>query len=206
MLPFLLLHYTDRVPRQWPVPSKYYNDTAVGAIVDSFYPHAHNACLTMVEKTDLFRYAIIYKRGGIYSDADTHIVRHPSKWPKGDAVIGVEFRSPLQLNQWTFAARRGSPILKHVISHIDSRLACDVGTVQKTGPVAWTKAIQDVCDLEGVGALDEPVDIECLGETIWILPYRAFSWPGWAQGAKPHPNLVTHDFRGSWKNPLKTRG
>jgi hypothetical protein len=28
----------------------------------------------MVEKTDLFRYAIIYERGGIYCDADGHLV------------------------------------------------------------------------------------------------------------------------------------
>ena len=106
MWPILLLHYTDRVPRQWPVPSKYYNDSAVEAVVDSYYFNAHKACLTTVEKTDLFRYAIIYERGGIYCDADVQIVRHPSKWPEGDALIGVEFQSPFQLNQWTFAARR----------------------------------------------------------------------------------------------------
>ena len=199
MWPILLLHYTDRVPRQWPVPSKYYNDSAVEAVVDSYYFNAHKACLTTVEKTDLFRYAIIYERGGIYCDADVQIVRHPSKWPEGDALIGVEFQSPFQLNQWTFAARRGSEILRHVISHIDNRLACGAGTVEKTGPVAWTKAILDVCDLESVRGVDEAVNIECLGEKIWILPYRAFSWPGWAQGAKLHPNLVRHNFRGSWK-------
>lgn len=199
MLPFLLIHYTDHAPRTWPLESVYYNDSAVEAIVHNFYPHAISACLTTVEKTDLFRYAIIYERGGIYCDADVHIVKHPSKWPVGDALIGVEFRDPLQLNQWTFAARRGSPLLEHVITYVDKNLRCNLDTVEKTGPVAWTKAILEVCDLSGVAELDDPVDIECLGETVQILPYRAFSWPGWSQGAKLHPNLVRHGFRGSWK-------
>lgn len=199
MWQFLVLHYTDRQPQTWPVQSVYYNDSAVENIVNAHYSQFHTACLTMVEKTDLFRYAIIYEKGGIYADADVHIVKDPSQWPEADALIGVEFRQPLQFNQWTFAARRGSPILQYVIAQINYNLACGVETVNKTGPKAWTRALLQVCDLAWVATLDNPVDIKCLGENIKILPYRAFSWPGWSQGAKLHPNLVRHGFRGSWK-------
>lgn len=208
---FSPIHYTDKRPvKFWNMPHVYYDDANMNAVVLRHYALSESSCLKPVERADLFRYAIVYEEGGVYADADTRMVVPPRKWPDGDFVIGVEFKHPLQLNQWTFAAKKGCALLKFVIEYIGRHLDCKItNPIEKTGPVIWTKAILRFFELYGteninnVSQDDAPKKVSYYWKgtyyTGWILPYRAFSYPGWSQGSKLHPNLVIHGFRGSWK-------
>ena len=67
-----------------------------------------------VMKADLWRYCVIYHYGGIYADTDTICTTHPAIFIKKSLLtIGPENRD--HLCQWTFAAPKGSSILKSII-------------------------------------------------------------------------------------------
>ncbi|ETO14178.1 hypothetical protein RFI_23194 [Reticulomyxa filosa] len=118
--------------------------------------------LVMVEKADLFRYIAIYIHGGVYVDSDVICKVPIEHWllrysdtlgnislEDVDMIVGIEFLkrhgpNPFQLVQWTFAARRHSPILKAVIDIciryiMRGRYISDV--LQRTGPGMFTHAV-----------------------------------------------------------------
>jgi hypothetical protein len=109
--------------------------------------------LTPVERADVWRYLIVYERGGVYADLDT-ICRAPvESWVRSgdEAVVGIDsdvlddyptwqperftqsgggFRPhdrwrdhPVLFCQWSFAARPGHAILGDVIERVRINLA-----------------------------------------------------------------------------------
>lgn len=101
-----------------------------------------------VMKADLWRYCVLYKRGGIYSDIDSMLLRPISKWgiePTDKIVIALE--NEIHFCQWTIVSVPKHPILKNVINMIVQlcKLGIDISDehfVHKyTGPGIWTKAI-----------------------------------------------------------------
>ena len=102
-----------------------------------------------VMKADFWRYCIIYKIGGLYTDLDTSCLIGPSQWIPQDAqlVISGEVQTPL-FCQWTFFARRNNPIIKKVIDTVCSRIITgDLKHIrasmihQLTGPQAFTAGV-----------------------------------------------------------------
>jgi len=68
-----------------------------------------------VMKSDLWRYCIIYKNGGIYADIDTICKVNPNIFiGDTDLIVSPEFNHPY-FCQWTFSAPANSPILKSII-------------------------------------------------------------------------------------------
>lgn len=88
-----------------------------------------------VVRGDIFRYLMIYKYGGVYSDIDTVCQIPISEWIQGpigqqdsyNAVFSAEIfkddiNKPYRICQWTFAASPGMEIFKNIIDKVKHQL------------------------------------------------------------------------------------
>ena len=99
-----------------------------------------------VMKADLWRYCIIYKYGGIYSDTDTICKINPNIFIN-DSLLTITPENETHLCQWTFSAPANSPILKSIIDLSVERI---LNTPIKgehiihylTGPAVFTDGIE----------------------------------------------------------------
>lgn len=110
-------------------------------------------------KADFFRYAILYKKGGIYLDIDSLIVKNLDGLirPDDHAIITKE-RNPFYV-QWGLIYEAGHPFLQRTIEKVSDNLRCNrfpYDVHKMTGPAVYTQAID-----------------ECLSEDKNI-PYRLF--------------------------------
>ncbi|ETO28741.1 glycosyltransferase family 32 protein [Reticulomyxa filosa] len=226
-----LLHYEKK-------DSEMNSEAWVRAIVDN---------LLMVEKADLFRYIAIYEYGGIYADSDVVCKAPVDEWlPRYhsvlnyknlslddiDFIVGVEFierisPNPFQLVQWTFGAKRHSPIIKKIIDICITNIRegkYKNHVIQRTGPGAFTTVIvrfmydhstptnskqrmhlhyptHIMYDMRKLDIGSQIIKLKG-GINLWILPYRAFGiHPSSKNNMLPvSQQLVMHRFEGSWKH------
>ena len=68
-----------------------------------------------VMKADLWRYCIIYKYGGIYSDIDTICYVNPNIFINDSQLVVSPELGTNYFCQWTFSGAPGCPILKSII-------------------------------------------------------------------------------------------
>lgn len=99
----------------------FYSDNDVQDFMNKFFPdivNDFNRLPIPVMKADLWRYCVIYKYGGIYTDTDTvlndqkaidELISSDGKW----LVLTPE--NEMHMCQWTFAAPKKSPLLKAII-------------------------------------------------------------------------------------------
>lgn len=99
-------------------------------------------------KADFFRYAVLYKKGGIYVDIDSGINGSLNEFilPADEAIITRE-GNPLLFAQWALIFNAGHPFLKKTMEMVadnirQNRFPHDVH--QMTGPSVYTLAIEDV--------------------------------------------------------------
>lgn len=111
------------------------------------------------EKSDLWRYCIIYLNGGVYTDADTYCNVALDKWIKHhDLILGIEANLPLSeaktfgmdkigyiynnnvisVCNWTFAAKAKHEFFKKLIIDIINNPIND-NVLLNTGPARITK-------------------------------------------------------------------
>ncbi|KAA2223678.1 glycosyltransferase family 32 protein [Chryseobacterium sediminis] len=98
-------------------------------------------------KADFFRYAVLYKKGGVYLDIDSSIIR-PFKHlihEDDEAVISVERHENLYV-QWALIFNKNHPFLKKTLElMIDNiknhRYPHDVHAT--TGPTVFSKGIRE---------------------------------------------------------------
>lgn len=101
-----------------------------------------------VMRADLWRYCILYKYGGIYSDIDSKLLRPIETWDfkKGDRII-IGLENDIHFCQWTIASVPNHPILKNVIQMIVDEFNKGIDLTNEhfvhkhTGPGIWTRAI-----------------------------------------------------------------
>uniref|UniRef100_A0A0B7K2M6 Initiation-specific alpha-1,6-mannosyltransferase n=1 Tax=Bionectria ochroleuca TaxID=29856 RepID=A0A0B7K2M6_BIOOC len=172
---------------------------------------AYSALPLPVLKADLFRYLILYARGGIYSDIDTYAIKSASD-------------RRIQFCQWTIQSKPGHPALRDVIARITKevlelkragKLAKFVSNdvVGLTGPAVWTDTIMDYFNdgrffdmSQSKGTIDYRnftgmTASKRVGDVV-VLPITSFS-PGVGQmgaGETDDPMaFVKHEFEGTWK-------
>lgn len=108
----------------------FYDDVRQDNMMRRYFPDIYpfwKALPIPVMKADIWRYAVIYKYGGIYADADTEFSHTDISilHPPGLLVGMPETPDSDQKNDfcnWWFAAPRGSPILKEVLLGIKEAL------------------------------------------------------------------------------------
>ncbi|MBK0384504.1 glycosyl transferase [Pedobacter sp. SD-b] len=96
-------------------------------------------------KADFFRYAILYKKGGIYVDIDSGIKGKLKEFIKenDDAIISREGNEGLYV-QWALVFAAGHPFLEKALSIVKENIDKNLyphDVHRMTGPTAFTEAV-----------------------------------------------------------------
>nr|KAJ3412671.1 membrane-bound alpha-1,6- mannosyltransferase Initiation-specific [Polyrhizophydium stewartii] len=112
-----------------------WTDADLSDFVRKYHPTIHALYLSLpkpILRADLARYLLLLTFGGLYSDLDTILLRHPDRWADQHAaaarlIVGVEvdttrpdwpdwYARSLQFCQWTIASARGHRVLHRTAS------------------------------------------------------------------------------------------
>jgi hypothetical protein len=109
-------------------------------------------CPIGVMRGDLWRYLIVYKYGGVYTDLDTICKKPIESWLKDGYDMIVCPENNIHFCQWTFAATPGHPIIKSVLDCIREAFVAPDYTRphfvhELTGPYVWTKGILSALEI-----------------------------------------------------------
>lgn len=152
-LPFLTRWHISRFRKRNPeYIYEFYDDLRIEKFFrEEFEPDVLSAYLQLnigAAKADFFRYAILFKKGGIYVDIDSGINSRLDDFirPEDVAVITRE-GDPSLYAQWALIYSAGHPFLKKTMEMVldnirTNRYPHDVH--QMTGPTVYTKAIDSV--------------------------------------------------------------
>lgn len=205
----------------------FWDDEAVVRSLNAFAPPGDETMLREmlpIERFDYFRYMLLFRIGGVYSDIDVVPVTPIEQWWNGTSapslITGWEdrlersadvavnsFARQDQIQQWTIASRPGHPVLQDVLQRIRTLYAArrPGNTLNFTGPGPWTDAV--VAHLRRLPPRMNHGN--GLANRVWgkhkllLLEKEAFCYQGngseWLQ-------LVHHNYWGSWKSTRDMSG
>lgn len=150
-LPFITRWHINRFKKRNPEYSyEFYDDGRIEDFFKTEYPEevfkAYKKLNIGAAKADFFRYAILYKKGGVYLDIDSGISGRLADFIKPDdtAIITHE-GDPCLFAQYALVYSAGHPFLKKTIDLVIENIKLnkfpnDVHAM--TGPTVYTKAIE----------------------------------------------------------------
>lgn len=128
---------------------EFYDDERITAFILAEYGQeildVYNRLEIGAAKADFFRYAILYKKGGIYLDIDAYVLGKLDRiiQPDDTALISRE-KFPNIFVQWALIFEAGHPFLKHTLDIVIDNIrqnAYPNSVHWMTGPTAYSKAI-----------------------------------------------------------------
>ena len=152
-LPWLTrMHIKRMLRRNREYTYHFYDDERIEKFLLEEFPReyyvAYKSLTVGAAKADFFRYAILYKKGGIYLDIDCKLISRFRDFVKDsdEAIISIENNGDLY-TQWALIFDVGHPFLKRtlelcLINIFEHRYPHDVH--QTTGPTVFTHAIKEV--------------------------------------------------------------
>ena len=166
----------------------------------------------VVQKSDFFRYLVVLRYGGVYSDIDTECIKSIDEWVLNydgvSFITGVEYWD--HILQWTFAAIPNHPFFKLLVDHITERILSsddiylnDIDQiVGLTGPGSYTNILQVYLTEKGfnLNSVYGNPNANLLGDTL-VHSVTGFSpqfGPG-SEGLSSPKAMVAHKLNGSWK-------
>ena len=150
-LPWLIKLYVRKMQKMNPGYSyNFFDDKNILDFLEKEYSSeflkAYNKLTIGAAKADFFRYAILYKRGGIYLDIDSGVKRPFDKFvfDTDEAIISYEI-NPEYYIQWALLFSKEHPFLKRtlelMLDNIEThRFPHDVHST--TGPTVFSKAVK----------------------------------------------------------------
>ena len=159
-LPLLTRWYVSRMKSRNPAYDyQFYDDVRIDQFIHQEYGaeiyQLYKKINIGAAKADFFRYAILYKKGGIYLDVDSLLLNKLDDFisESDHAIISFENNKEKKEEiyiQWALAFEAGHPFLKKTMELVidnlkNNRYPNDVHKM--TGPTAFTQAIQN-CLLE----------------------------------------------------------
>lgn len=152
-LPWITRFYVARMKKKNPDWNYQFYDDA--RILDFFekeftseYLKAYKSLTIGAAKADFFRYAVLYKYGGVYIDIDSYVKDPFRKFLKEDdsAVVSHEGNPGLYC-QWALIFDKKHPFLKKTLEKVldniqTHRFPNDVH--RTTGPTVYTEAVNEV--------------------------------------------------------------
>ncbi|KAJ3027409.1 UNVERIFIED_CONTAM: membrane-bound alpha-1,6- mannosyltransferase Initiation-specific [Siphonaria sp. JEL0065] len=222
----------------WVTMNRGYNytlwtDDEMWKFVKENYPdriqRAYKKLPMIVQKTDFFRYLVINKLGGYYTDTDTRCARNLDWWRLNHEtesvrfIVGLEWymsppdfpNVPISITQWAFASSPNHPILQKMIETVTTQilegnklnLRDTTKVVEITGPFQWTRVIRSFIEIRG-GNLErvergESVYYGDEFDGVLVLPPVAFN-PGSFEPnttRRDERTVLYHEFAGNkgWK-------
>ena len=149
-LPWLTKYHVWKMRKMNPEYSyNFFDDTMILDFLENEYPveylKAYKKLTIGAAKADFFRYAILYKRGGVYLDIDSGVKKSFDKFvlDSDQAIISCE-KNPGYYVQWALFFNKEHPFLKRtlelVLDNIEThRFPHDVHST--TGPAAYSMAV-----------------------------------------------------------------
>ncbi len=129
----------------------FYNDADIDAFIleefgeDIFEQYSKLAI--GAAKADFFRYAILFKKGGVYLDVDSKINGRLDSWVKPeDKAIITEEGNPGLYVQWALFYSKGHPFLQKTIEAIIDNIKSNKypnQVLEMTGPNLYSKVLKD---------------------------------------------------------------
>ncbi|HVG12493.1 MAG TPA: glycosyltransferase [Flavisolibacter sp.] len=130
-------------------------------------------------KADFFRYAVLYKQGGVYVDIDSAIVSKLDDFlqPDDKAVISYEF-NPDVFVQWALIYDAGHPFLSRALDIVlenikENKYPHDVFLM--TGPGAYTRAVRE-CLAANPGTPHRILGIDYSGHLKFKFPLSKLAY------------------------------
>ncbi|HEU4606681.1 MAG TPA: glycosyltransferase, partial [Chitinophagaceae bacterium] len=121
-------------------------------------------------KADFFRYAVLYKYGGVYLDVDGYTVRNLDKMIRpGDRAIVTHEGNPEYYAQYALVFDKGHPFLKRTLEKCMDNIRNNRfphSGHEMTGPTVYTAAVKE-CIAEGIAE----------EYRIWGTDYNGFLHP-----------------------------
>lgn len=151
-LPFITRWHVRRFLRNNPeYDYQFFDDQRILSFLSEAFPRevvdAYQRLQIGAAKADFFRYAILYKNGGIYLDIDSGIRGRLNDWllPDDQAVIALENNPVKTYVQWALLFAPGHPFLQKTMELMldnirHNRFPHDVHAM--TGPAVYTKAVE----------------------------------------------------------------
>lgn len=107
---------------------RFYDDTDCLNFITNHYPKYLNFYnqLSPVQKADIFRYLVIHKYGGIYTDMDTICLKSILPTLVKPMIVGIEYepkynKGKTQILQWFFGSVPNNPIFIQIVEEIMNR-------------------------------------------------------------------------------------
>lgn len=129
----------------------FYDDEAVDLFIkNNFDEEIYNLFKRIsigAAKADFFRYAILYKRGGVYLDIDSLIVSPLATFIRADDVAVITREShPNMYVQWALVYEAGHPFLEKTIANVVKNLRNNAhphDVHAMTGPTVYSDSIRE---------------------------------------------------------------
>ena len=188
-----------------------YSNKQVISFFKTYFPHYLSDIKKIkqgVVLADVFRYAVIFQFGGMYSDVDTFPLKPiPDSWLSKECVIGYEYQPSKfkgtkpksftkdTLCQWTFLAKPNHPLFKEALDTCINKLReknfylnSIQDVLETTGPISFTEVAQKYLKSPKIHVLD--VDV--------VAPIRT-------ESRDYSKCVVVHQFHGGkdWKSEIK---
>jgi mannosyltransferase OCH1-like enzyme len=99
-------------------------------------------------RTDIWRYAIVYEYGGLYSDLDNKCLKPIKEWNNTEYGLVIALENEAHFCQWCFLAnQRKHPAIKSVLNLVEQRSKSADYSYEHfvhhlTGPEVWTDGIK----------------------------------------------------------------
>jgi len=131
---------------------EFYNDEKVDHFIKNNFPsdiyHAYSRLQIGAAKADFFRYAILYKKGGVYLDIDSDILIDLNTFiqPDDKAILTYEKNNKVYA-QWAMFYEKEHPFLKETIRFIVHNIQHNKyphNVHATTGPSIYTAAVRRV--------------------------------------------------------------
>lgn len=151
-LPFVTRFFIWRMKRMNPeYQYEFYDDARIEDFLKNEYNEeifrAYKKITIGAAKADFFRYAILFKKGGVYLDVDSTITKNlHGMVEKNDSAIISKEGNPGMYVQWALLFEAGHPFLAKTIEKIldnisTNRFPNDVHRM--TGPSVYSEAIRE---------------------------------------------------------------
>lgn len=204
-----------------------FDDGDIHNFMTSYYPEllpTFDGLSSQVERTDMWRYLVLCKMGGVYADSDVVCARPVSTWVQdAGLLVGIEnvFTTPeeakrrdytrqIQMVQWAIASRKGHPVVcrmgdyvaAHVVEEQQGQFVDpdrNHAILERTGPGIWSSSVHDYISQAGGLTMEQLVAGGRVGD-VRVLPQPVFGCASATFNPEqdPYP-YVYHMFKGSWR-------
>eukprot|EP00879_Flechtneria_rotunda_P001545 GHRR01001703.1.p1 GENE.GHRR01001703.1~~GHRR01001703.1.p1 ORF type:complete len:752 (+),score=308.39 GHRR01001703.1:312-2567(+) len=203
-----------------------FDDNDVREFMTTYYPEllpTFDGLGSQVERTDMWRYLVLCRLGGVYADSDVVAARPIDTWAQdAGLLVGIEnvFTTPeeakrrdytrqVQMVQWAIAAHTGHPVVcrmgQYVADHVAQEAAGDFvdpdrdhAILERTGPGIWSSSVHNYIREQGAISIEQLVAGGLVGD-VRVLPQPVLGCASATFNPADSLPYVYHMFKGSWR-------